>query len=158
MQKGLKQTNNWNQTGNNNNISHHPTHRHEFITSRKHIDEARRMTITSILLQDHSHYKATGVLVRSWLMWTSPHHLTPPPLLFVCSTLSILDIKHTCLIIWCEMPVCEVLVRSWLMWTSPHHLTPPPLLFVCPTLSILDIKHTCLIIWCEMPGNSSDFN
>ena len=37
---------------------------------------------TCLLLQDHSRYKATGVLVRSWLMWTSHHLTTSPPCLF----------------------------------------------------------------------------
>ena len=55
------------------------------------------------LLKDHSQYKATGVLVRSWSMWTSPHHLISAHCPYVCSALSILNIKHTYLILWCEM-------------------------------------------------------
>ena len=36
-----------------------------------------QIMITSQLLQDHRRYKATGVLVRSWLKWTSPHVTSP---------------------------------------------------------------------------------
>ena len=80
------------------------------------------MTRTSQLLQDHSQYKATGVLVCSWLMQTSPHHLILLPRLYVWSALSVLNIKDTYLILWCEMTGVQLVIFCNL-WGNGYSFT-----------------------------------
>ena len=61
------------------------------------------MTRISPLVQDNSQYNATGLIFHSWLICTTPHHLSLAASFFLCSTLSMPNIKHIYLILWCEM-------------------------------------------------------